>query len=57
MNAVPVEDYTKLDGCLNVASYFPRGAAKSDLGKVFQGLRPQVNCTNRYTQDQRCIRP
>ena len=36
MNATPVSDYIRQDGCLNVASYFARGAAKSDLGKLFQ---------------------
>jgi lysine-specific demethylase 3 len=35
MSATAVPDYTRQDGCFNVASYFPRGGAKSDLGKCF----------------------
>jgi lysine-specific demethylase 3 len=36
MGATAVPDYARQDGCFNVASYFPRGTAKSDLGKLFQ---------------------
>jgi len=36
MNATLVSDYTRQVGCFNVVSYFVRGAAKSDLGKLFQ---------------------
>ena len=36
MNATPMSNYTRQDGCFNVALYFPRGDAKSDLSKLFQ---------------------
>lgn len=31
-NAIPATDIMALDGCQNVATYFPEGIAKPDLG-------------------------
>jgi len=36
MNATIVPDYIRPDGCFNIISYFSRGAAKSDLDRMFQ---------------------
>jgi lysine-specific demethylase 3 len=36
MSATPVPGFTRSDGRFNVASYTPKGDAKSDLGNTFE---------------------
>jgi hypothetical protein len=37
MNASPIPDVTKFDGCRNLPSYYPDGNAKPDVGVYIAG--------------------